>query len=73
LLLLKWYYRPVCGPFGLSTFVFGKKPRKTMQDLGTFGGNYGNANAINEAGEVVGWASNAGDQALFAFLWQNGL
>jgi probable HAF family extracellular repeat protein len=42
-----------------------------MQDLGTFGGNYGIANAINLAGEVVGWASNAGDQAAFAFLWRN--
>jgi probable HAF family extracellular repeat protein len=40
--------------------------------LGTLGGNFGNANAINEAGEVVGWATNTGDQAILAFFWKNG-
>jgi probable HAF family extracellular repeat protein len=43
-----------------------------MRDLGTLGGNFGMANAVNEAGEVVGWATNAGDQALLAFFWKNG-
>jgi probable HAF family extracellular repeat protein len=43
-----------------------------MRDLGALGGNFGTANAVNGAGEVVGWASNAGDQALLAFLWKNG-
>lgn len=44
-----------------------------MQDLGTFGGNYGQANAVNEAGEVAGWATNTGDQALLAFFWKDGV
>jgi len=43
-----------------------------MQDLGTFGGNFGIANGINEAGDVAGWATNTGDQAKLAFLWKNG-
>jgi probable HAF family extracellular repeat protein len=43
-----------------------------MTDLGTFGGDLGQANWINEAGEVVGWATNQ-DQALFAFLWKQGV
>jgi probable HAF family extracellular repeat protein len=44
-----------------------------MTDLGTFGGNFANANAINESGVVVGYATNTGDQAVFGFLWKNGV
>jgi len=43
-----------------------------MTDLGTLGGNDGQANSINDASEVVGWATNAGDLAVLAFLWRNG-
>ena len=35
-------------------------------------GSSGQANWINESGEVVGWAKNQGDQATFAFLWKQG-
>ena len=35
-------------------------------------GASGQANWINEAGEIVGFATSQGDQALFAFLWKNG-
>jgi probable HAF family extracellular repeat protein len=41
-----------------------------MQDLGTLGGPTGAANAINEAGEVVGLADTA--TSTDAFLWRNG-
>ena len=44
-----------------------------MQDLGTFGGHFGTANAINDAGDVVGWATNTDDQALLAFFWKDGV
>jgi probable HAF family extracellular repeat protein len=44
-----------------------------MQDLGTLGGNYGEAKKITDTGEVVGWATNAGDQAVLASLWKDGL
>lgn len=43
-----------------------------MQDLGTLGGNYGLATWVNDGGEVAGWATNAGDQASFAFFWTKG-
>jgi probable HAF family extracellular repeat protein len=43
-----------------------------MKDLGTLGGNDGQANSINDAGEIVGWATSPGDQAVLAFLWRNG-
>src|SRR5262249_44133068 len=39
----------------------------------TLGGAFSNANAINESGNVVGYASNTGDEAIFAFLWEHGV
>jgi probable HAF family extracellular repeat protein len=44
-----------------------------MQDLGTLGGTYGFAIWANEAGEVVGSATNEGDQAIHGFLWKKGI
>jgi probable HAF family extracellular repeat protein len=46
--------------------------RATLTDLGTLGGTNGNANSLNDAGEVVGQAYLAGDEAYHAFLWKNG-
>jgi probable HAF family extracellular repeat protein len=44
----------------------------SLKDLGTFGGDFGSADWINEAGDVVGWALTAENQS-HAFLWQKGL
>jgi probable HAF family extracellular repeat protein len=44
-----------------------------LTDLGTFGGNNGEAFWINDAGEVVGRADVPGSQAHHAFLWRHGV
>lgn len=41
-----------------------------MRDLGTLGGPTGTANAINEAGEVVGYADTP--SSTHAYLWRRG-
>ncbi|HPF99471.1 MAG TPA: DUF3466 family protein [Kiritimatiellia bacterium] len=41
-------------------------------DLGTLGGSASQANALNDAGQVVGWAHDTNDVAR-AFLWDNGV
>ena len=41
--------------------------------LAHFGGGYGIAMGINDAGAVVGEATNKNDQAIFAFLWKDGV
>jgi probable HAF family extracellular repeat protein len=43
-----------------------------MIDLGTFGGDFGSANRVNEAGDVVGFAAMK-NGAYFAFLRENGV
>jgi probable HAF family extracellular repeat protein len=45
----------------------------TLTDLGTFGGNYSQAIAINEAGQVIGIANIAGDTSYHAFMWDSGV
>jgi probable HAF family extracellular repeat protein len=47
--------------------------RGVLTDLGTLGGTFGFAAAINDAGEIVGYASVQGDQAIHGFLWKNGV
>src|SRR6266700_141049 len=40
-----------------------------MQDLGTLGGNFSQAQSINASGEVVGYSSLADNTTYHAFLW----
>ena len=43
----------------------------TITDLGTFGGDISYAQAINEAGQVIGYAYTAGNAAAHAFVWDS--
>jgi len=44
-------------------------PNGSRQVLGTLGGKYAQALAINNLGQVVGWSSLAGNSSYHAFLW----
>jgi probable HAF family extracellular repeat protein len=48
-------------------------PRYTVTDIGTLGGTFGEANAVNNKGWVVGDATLPGDRVRHAFLWRKGL
>ena len=48
-------------------------PRYTVTDLGTLGGTFGAANAVNNRGSVVGFANLPGDTEGHAFLWSKGI
>jgi probable HAF family extracellular repeat protein len=44
-----------------------------ITDLGTLGGSFSFANGINDAGQVVGFSSTAGDATVGAFLYSGGV
>ena len=41
----------------------------TVTDLGTLGGSYSYASAVNDSGQVVGYSGTAGSFASHAFSW----
>ena len=47
-------------------------PNYIVTDLGTLGGTFGQANALNNSGSVVGFATLPGDTESHAFLWSKG-
>jgi len=44
----------------------------SVTDIGTLGGSFALAIGINDAGQVTGLSSTAGDTEIHAFIWQNG-
>jgi probable HAF family extracellular repeat protein len=44
-----------------------------VTDLGTLGGIFGTANAVNNSGSVVGFANLPGDTESHAFFWSRGI
>jgi probable HAF family extracellular repeat protein len=47
-------------------------PQFTVKDLGTLGGTFSWATALNNKGWVVGYSSLTGDSLVHAFVWQKG-
>jgi len=47
-------------------------PGQGTQDLGTLGGDFSRATAINKAGQVVGYSFTAGNVDRHAFIWTKG-
>lgn len=45
----------------------------TTRDLGTLGGRFASAHALNNAGQIVGKADRANNGGTHAFLWQSGV
>jgi len=60
----------VFGTPGCHAFLWD---RGILTDLGTLGGNFSIPNWINEAGEIVGVASNQNEQTVFGFVWKKGV
>ncbi len=44
-----------------------------MLDLGSLGGTYGGAYGLNNAGQVTGYSTLAGDQSNHGFFWDHGV
>jgi probable HAF family extracellular repeat protein len=61
---------PATGQPDQHVFLWEKG---TMQDLGTLGGTFSGAAALNEAGQVAGASTIAGDVANHPFLWDGGV
>ena len=56
-----------------QSFQVTQSGQNFITDLGTLGGTYGYANAINNAGQVVGASYTTGNAAQHAFLYSGGV
>lgn len=56
---------------GLALSANAALPSYTFTDLGTLGGTYSYANAINNAGQIVGSSETVGDVGQHATLWSS--
>src|SRR5215467_1771693 len=66
-------HRAVVAGAGCLTMVLlsaiGGRAAPVAVDLGTLGGSYSVATAVNANGQVIGFSYLAGDMAQHAFLW----
>jgi len=62
----------LAGDAAFHPFVWDPERHPHLRDLGTLGGTFGSATGLNDAGEIVGWATTP-DEAAHAFFWSNGV
>lgn len=62
----------LAGDAAFHPFVWDPERHPHLRDLGTLGGTFGSATGLNDASEIVGWASTP-DEAVHAFFWSNGV
>ena len=62
----------LAGDVTFHPFLWDRRRHPHLKDLGTLGGNFGSATGLNDAGEVVGWATAEHDVGPHAFFWSNG-
>jgi len=63
----------LAGDAAFHPFVWDPKRHPHLRDLGTLGGTFGSATGLNDAGEIVGWATTPDDMGPHAFFWSNGV
>lgn len=65
----EWLVGHVCNPCGAPFHAFVRAPGGVIRDLGTFGGPYSHAFAVNEQNQVVG-SAHVDHQVTHACLWE---
>jgi probable HAF family extracellular repeat protein len=60
----------LAGDAAFHPFMWDPKRHPHLRDLGTLGGTFGSGTGLNDASEIVGWASTP-DGAVHAFFWSN--
>ena len=59
--------------FAIPLQLMAQHTHYTVTDLGTLGGTFSSAGGLNNKALVAGLSTLAGDTAVHAFLWQNGV
>ncbi|KNY26564.1 HAF repeat-containing protein [Pseudobacteroides cellulosolvens] len=75
--IITGYFTPTVTPTNISTNTPIRTPNflpnVVMKDLGSLGGKWAAALAINEKEQIVGYSTLPGESISHAFIWENGV